>query len=62
MNIPTAVKTGPLNLKEYIEFKLMILIGDFKFKLTDDEIDHMKSLKTEGEVDRYAHELIMKKL
>lgn len=48
--------------KKYIEEKIDMLINEFYMKLTDDEIDHFYSLKTESAVDRYAHKLLMDKL
>ena len=49
-------------LKEYIFEKLDMLKNDFCLKLTYEEEMHMCSLKTESEVDQYAHQLIRDKL
>lgn len=47
---------------KYREEKLKMLTDEFCLKLTDEEIYHMRSLKTEAEVDRYAHQLLKEKL
>lgn len=49
-------------LTEYIINKLDMLENEFYIRLTGDEYDHMWSMKTELEVDQYAHDLIITKL
>jgi hypothetical protein len=49
-------------LREYIYEKIDMLENEFYLKLTEDEEMHMCSLKTESEVDRYAHQLLKDKL
>lgn len=49
-------------LPEYINTKLNMIQDEFCIKLSIDEIRHFRSLKTEEEVDHYAHDIIMKKL
>lgn len=49
-------------LKEYIEYKIKILKKDFYLKLTDEEIEHFYTLNGAHAVDKYARDLIMKKL
>lgn len=47
-----------LTLKQYINQKIRILQRDFKVYLTDEQMDHMKSLTSEIQVDNYAHTLL----
>lgn len=49
-------------LREYIFDKLDMLKNDFYLALSEAEEMHMCSLKTESDVDRYAHQLIRDKL
>jgi hypothetical protein len=49
-------------IREYISNKIEMLVNEFFIRLDDDEIVHMRSLKTEKDVDRYAHEIIKRKL
>ena len=49
-------------LKTYIKRKIRMLEEEFFIDLTSSEIEHMKSLKSEIEVDQYAHRLIVEKL
>ena len=51
----------PSDLRAYIKTKLKLL-KDFKVALTDDQIEHIWSLDSEVEIDRFAHDLIMKRL
>lgn len=52
----------PVPLKVYIKEKLRMLTKDFCLRLSDEEIRHLKSLKTEIDVDHYAHTLLTTKL
>ena len=45
-------------LKQYIKEKLRMLQKDFCIPLTAEQIAHMKSLKTDTQVDNYAYDLI----
>lgn len=45
-------------IKSYINYKIKILQRDFKVALTDEQIDHMKSLTSEIQVDNYARKLL----
>ena len=49
-------------LDRYIIEKLVMIERDFYIRLTEDERDHMLSLKTEMDVDHYAHDLLINKL
>jgi hypothetical protein len=49
-------------LETYILDKIHMMQTEFRMKLTESEIKHMKSLKSEIQVDNYAHDLFMKKL
>ena len=49
------------DLKAYIRNKIQ-LIKDFDVKLSFDEKKHIRSLKSEIQVDNYAHDLIRKRL
>lgn len=44
-------------MKEYIREKIRIL-KQFNVKLTDEQLRHIRSLKTEIEVDNFAHDLL----
>lgn len=50
-------KKPSMTLKQYITEKLRMLTEDFCMDLTESEIEHMKSLKTEIQVDNYARYL-----
>ena len=54
----TDARCRKMSLKQYINFKLRILQRDFKLALTDEQIDHMKSLTSEIQVDNYARRLL----
>ena len=47
---------------KYIQAKIHMLRNDFYINLTNSEIAHFYSLKTESAVDQYAHDIIMEKL
>lgn len=49
-------------IHEYINNKLQMLTHEFMIHLDYDEIVHMRSLKTEKDVDQYAHSIIKRKL
>ena len=49
------------DIKTYIKKKVKIL-KQFCVDLNTEQIKHIMSLKTEGEVDAYAHDLIKEKL
>ena len=46
-------------MPEYIKEKIKLL-KDFKIHLNKQQLKHIKSLKTEIQVDNYAHDLIFK--
>lgn len=46
-----------MTLKQYIKEKIRMLMDDFCIDLSKEEIEHMRSLKTEIEVDNYARYL-----
>ena len=48
-------------IKTYINNKIRMLQKDFWMGMTKEEIEHMKSLKTEIDVDHYAYDLIMRR-
>ena len=46
------------NPKQYVKEKLRILRDDMCIHPTVLEVDHLKSLKTEGDIDRAVHTII----
>ena len=46
-------------IKRLIKEKLKVL-KELHIKLTDEEIAYIKSLKTESDLDHYAHTIIMR--
>ena len=54
----TEARCHKITLKQYIKQKIKILQRDFKVFLTDEQIDHMKSLTSEIQVDNYARKLL----
>lgn len=48
------------NKDEYIADKVAILRGQFLVKVTPKDMDHLKSLKTEHEIDRACTAIIKK--
>ena len=46
-----------VDLETYIKDKIEMLKIEFKIRLTESEIQHMKSLKTEIAVDNYCRSL-----
>ena len=51
-----------VSIKTYIKQKIRMLQRDFRLHLTEEEINHLQSLKREIDVDHYAHDIIMNKL
>ena len=49
-------------MEDYIEAKITFLRKDFKMQLTIEELNYMRSLKTEIQVDQYARTLFKTKL
>ena len=49
-------------LIEYITQKISMLEDEFYLKLDCEDIVHMRSLKTEAEVDRFAHQILVDRL
>lgn len=47
-----------LTLNQYIKQKIKMLQRDFKVYLTDEQMDHIKSLTSEIQVDNYARTLL----
>lgn len=53
---------GTLTLEQYIEEKLKMLKVEFKIRPKCFEIDHLKSLTSEIQVDNYVRDLYKKYL
>ena len=49
-------------LIEYITQKISMLEDEFYLRLNYEDIAHMRSLKTEADVDRFAHQILMDRL
>ena len=49
-------------LIEYITQKISMLEDEFYLRLNYEDIAHMRSLKTEADVDRFAHQILVDKL
>ena len=49
-------------LPEYVTQKISMLEDEFYIRLSFAEISHMRALKTEGDVDRYAHQILVDRL
>ena len=49
-----------VSLKAHIRNKIKVL-KELNITLTDEQIEHMKSLKNEIQIDNYAHDIITKK-
>ena len=49
-------------LPEYITQKISMLEDEFYLKLNYEDIAHMRSLKTEADVDRFAHQILVDRL
>lgn len=49
-------------LIEYITQKISMLEDEFYLRLNYEDITHMRSLKTEADVDRFAHQILIDRL
>ena len=49
-------------LIEYITQKISMLEDEFYLKLNYEDIAHMRSLKTEADVDRFVHQILIDRL
>ena len=49
-------------LIEYITQKISMLEDEFYLRLNYEDIAHMHSLKTEADVDRFAHQILIDRL
>ena len=49
-------------LPEYVIEKISMLEDEFYLKLDCEDIVHMRSLKSEAEVDRFAHQILVDRL
>ena len=49
-------------LPEYIIQKISMLEDEFYLKLDYEDIAHIRSLRTEAEVDRFAHQILVDRL
>ena len=49
-------------LIEYITQKISMLEDEFYLKLNYEDIAHMRSLKTEADVDRFTHQILVDRL
>ena len=49
-------------LIEYITQKISMLEDEFYLRLDYEDIAHMRSLKTEADVDRFAHQILVDRL
>ena len=49
-------------LIEHITQKISMLEDEFYLRLNYEDIAHMRSLKTEADVDRFAHQILMDRL
>lgn len=49
-------------LPEYITQKISMLEDEFYLKLDHTDIAHMRSLKTETDVDRFVHQILVDRL
>ena len=50
----------PLNV--YIEEKITMLRNDFFINMSESDLEHIRNLKTEEDVDAYVHQLFMERL
>ena len=51
-----------VSVKTYAKAKVKMLKEDFHLRLTKSEVDRMKSMTREIDVDNFAHDLIARKL
>ena len=49
-------------LIEYITQKISMLEDEFYLRLNYEDIAHMRSLKTEADVDRFVHQVLVDRL
>ena len=49
-------------LIEYVTQKISMLEDEFYLKLNYEDIAHMRSLKTEADVDRFVHQILADRL
>lgn len=49
-------------LPEYVAQKISMLENEFHLKLDYEDIAHMRSLKTEADVDRFVHQILVDRL
>ena len=49
-------------LPEYVAQKISMLEDEFDLRLSYEDIAHIRSLKTEAEVDRFAHQILVDRL
>ena len=49
-------------LIEYITQKISMLEDEFYLRLDYEDIAHMRSLKSEADVDRFAHQILVDRL
>lgn len=49
-------------LPEYIAQKISMLEDEFYLRLDYADIAHMRNLKTEADVDRFAHQILVDRL
>ncbi len=49
-------------LIEYVTQKISMLEDEFYLRLNYEDIAHMRSLKTEADVDRFAHQILVDRL
>ena len=49
-------------LQEYIAQKISMLEDEFYLQLNCADIVHMRNLKTEADVDRFAHQILVDRL
>lgn len=49
-------------LPEYVAQKISMLEDEFYLKLDYEDIAHIRSLKTETEVDQFAHQILVDRL
>lgn len=54
------IRRHKMSLSGYVREKIVVL-RQLGIVMDNDQIKHMKSLKSELQIDNYAHDLIMKK-
>ena len=54
----TSESRSDMPLDKYIEMKLTILERDFRIPLKKSEIEHMRTLTSDVQVDNYARQII----